>query len=44
LALATRVDAVLALPLARLGAAELAERAQAIALTSPAASPLPDIS
>jgi arsenate reductase len=43
-ALAARVDALLALPLERLGAAELAERAQAIALKSPAAFPLPDAS
>lgn len=43
-ALAARVDALLALPLERLGRAALAERAQAIALTPPATSPLPDTS
>lgn len=43
-ALAARVDALLALPLERLGPAELAERAQAIALAPPASSPLPDLS
>ncbi len=43
-ALEARVDALLALPLEHLGPTELAERGQAIALTSPAASPLPDAS
>lgn len=43
-ALAARVDALLALPLEHLGRAELAERAQAIAVTPLAASQLPDVS